>query len=708
MLGGVGQATLTSGPAPAAQDLAGGQSAVFTFVYKPTAPGSATFHAVANGTDAQSGLAVRSEARAAPPMDFDTPAALDVTMSVPAQLSTGQQFLATLVVHNTGTATAKGVLPEPLVPMVTGITAMTSTTMPTAIDIPGNSTATFTWIYASAVAGNFTLKTGAKGADGNSLIPVLTAPVASQSGAITTPAALVVTDLKAPTVVNRGATFDVVMTVKNASSSTLTGVAPSTLTVGAPSGGAAVMTASTPASVSLAAGASTTFTWSFVEGGTAQGLLTFTGSAHGLNGTTAVNSNPTQSNLTVVVTPPELVIDSVTLPDKLSRGQAFDATVVVHNTGGSDATEVAPSVVLTPSGGAAATLSLNVTPQTLMGGARATFQIHYTESGAAPGALVATATAAGVDAASGRSVTSPQLSSGSATVQEPAALSIAVFGLPANVNRGQGFALTMTVSNSGEAAAVNVVPLPAPPVATPTGGVATTSVSTIASPVTILGGSSQTFIWLFNESGSAPGTLAFTGGAQGADGNSSATLTMAPKMTNVASVQAFTGCNGALLYSGFGGNSLDGDRVDATVGTDRMRVKPYSMLPSEYQRVLGLTSPPSFITGQATTFNAPVDRWNIEQQLSAVSLIQAFTAAFQGCLAYTATATRYGTMPTASTAQTECTNLQTAFWSRVPTSAELSACSSFAISTANNDTDPRRRWAYVCAAVMASTGFLAQ
>ena len=55
-------------------------------------------------------------------------------------------------------------------------------------------------------------------------------------------------------------------------------------------------------------------------------------------------------------------------------------------------------------------------------------------------------------------------------------------------------------------------------------------------------------------------------------------------------MQAFAGCNGALFYAGFGGASLDGDRLDGTMGNDRLRIKPYSMLPSEYQRVLALSA----------------------------------------------------------------------------------------------------------------------
>ena len=63
---------------------------------------------------------------------------------------------------------------------------------------------------------------------------------------------------------------------------------------------------------------------------------------------------------------------------------------------------------------------------------------------------------------------------------------------------------------------------------------------------------------------------------------------------------------------------------------------------------------------------------------------------------------------TAATADTECINFQKKFWSRTPSAAETAACVTFATSAVNNDANARRRWAYACASVLTSTGFLAQ
>ena len=93
--------------------------------------------------------------------------------------------------------------------------------------------------------------------------------------------------------------------------------------------------------------------------------------------------------------------------------------------------------------------------------------------------------------------------------------------------------------------------------------------------------------------------------------------------------------------------------------------------------------------------------------MDAISMYQLMRSSYQGCLTYTGSGTQYSANPTSTTAQTECTNFQKKFWARTPTSQELSACASFAVDPVNNDTNPRRRWAYVCAAVLTSANFIA-
>ncbi|HUS68625.1 MAG TPA: hypothetical protein VMZ28_29015, partial [Kofleriaceae bacterium] len=555
--------------------------------------------------------------------------------------------------------------------------------------------------------GSMTFTAGARGQDSNNAAVVASAASLSTAAQVLAPAALTVTSFTAPGQVNRAQPFAITMTVKNNGGATANNVVPfpiaPTATV---TEGAGAVTSSAPAAQNIAAGASATFTWDYVENGTAPGSIRFTGAARGTSaaGGAVVSANSTQTNLTLVVSPPALVVESVNVPAKVSRGQSFPVTVAVRNGGGSPASGVVPSLQLAITGGAAATMGAAPTAVTLAGGARTTYTYMFTENGSASGTLRVTAGASGTDQ-TGAATSATPLQSIATTVETPAVLTVTGFVLPGSLERGKTFALSMTVTNSGQAAASGVVPVPAPPMAMVTGGVMVMTTSP-QSAVTVPGGGSQTFTWLYSESGSASGTLAFTGGASGVDANSGKAAAAAAKTSNAASVATLTGCNGSALYSGFGGRSLDGDRLDQVAGTDRLRIKPYTALVAEYNRVLGAT--PSFITGQNQTFGEAPARWSSEQELSAVSMIQAYKAAFQGCLTFTASATAYAANPTTTTATTECAKFQTRFWSRIPTATETNACVAFATGTANNDANPRRRWAYTCAAVLTSVGFLAE
>jgi hypothetical protein len=46
------------------------------------------------------------------------------------------------------------------------------------------------------------------------------------------------------------------------------------------------------------------------------------------------------------------------------------------------------------------------------------------------------------------------------------------------------------------------------------------------------------------------------------------------------------------------------------------------------------------------------------------------------------------------------------FWSRNATPDEIAACVNVATVDASKETDAKRKWAYTCAAVMTSAGFV--
>ena len=53
-----------------------------------------------------------------------------------------------------------------------------------------------------------------------------------------------------------------------------------------------------------------------------------------------------------------------------------------------------------------------------------------------------------------------------------------------------------------------------------------------------------------------------------------------------------------------------------------------------------------------------------------------------------------------------CQDQSRRFWSREPTEAELSTCVKVATEDTASESDPRRRWAYTCAALLTAAGFL--
>jgi hypothetical protein len=706
---GAGQGNLMGGPPPA-MALNGGASGTFDFTFRPTVAGPIIFQALVMGVDGNSRLPVTAEGLGLRPLEIDSPAALSAMASLPNAVSTGQVFVASLVVNNTGTAVARNVTVAAGGPVLNTLTGTAAATIggaaPAPVDIPGGGSFTFRWNLTAAGQGSLQFSAAVTGSDANSNAPIASGNVTSNAAQVLAPTALVVSGVAAPATIGRGQPFNVTVSVRNNGGTAANNVSPtpSPLTVNA-TGGAQVTLTQAPAAQAIAAGATATFTFGYVETGSGTGNLAFSSGAGGVSATTGaqVIAPAVQSPLVQVVNGPALLVESVVAPARVSRGQSFNVAVTVRNTGGAAATAVRPALTFTTAGGATVTPGALPAAVNLAGGARSTFNFPVTAGTTSSGTAVASALASGTNSLSGLVVNSTALAGGNIAVQAPARLTVGSFTVPATVSRGGTFAVALRITNAGEADALNVVPVPSPPTATVTGGVVVGTTSS-ATAVTILGGQSQTFTWTFTETGTAPGTLAFLAGAQGNDANTNAVITLAPAPSNSASVETPVGCNGAALYTGLGGVSLDGDRLDILPGTDRSRVKPYAIMPGEYQRVLGTT--PSRINNQNGTFDAPPARWANEQQLSAISLYQAYVAAFQGCLTYTASAAAYSANPTTATATTECANMQRRFWSRVPTAAESSACVTYATSTQNDDPAPRRRWAYVCSSVLASAWFL--
>ena len=157
-------------------------------------------------------------------------------------------------------------------------------------------------------------------------------------------------------------------------------------------------------------------------------------------------------------------------------------------------------------------------------------------------------------------------------------------------------------------------------------------------------------------------------------------------------------------YVLFDGSKMELSRANENVGVNRARLKPFSVMQGEYQRVLGVV--PASLAASGGSFDEAPERWFAEAEHSGVSLNAIFDISFDGCLQYTKTAADYAAAPTDATATTVCTTLMRKAWSKTPAPEEIASCTTLATTKLASEPDARRRWAYVCASVLSSSQFL--
>jgi hypothetical protein len=176
-------------------------------------------------------------------------------------------------------------------------------------------------------------------------------------------------------------------------------------------------------------------------------------------------------------------------------------------------------------------------------------------------------------------------------------------------------------------------------------------------------------------------------------------------------------------HIGLGGEDLAAKNNLVAYG-DRARAKPYSALLTEYARVLGVANRPASIDGLGGTFGEPAARWYAEPMASAVFVNTAYNVAFEGCLRLTGDIAggtadaRFATAPTSATAKAVCGEWMRTFWSREGTPAQIDECAAAAleattetygggsVAEVTRPSTPKRQWAYACASVLTTSGFL--
>ena len=470
------------------------------------------------------------------------PARLVATAKAPAQVSTGQSFTVDIEVQNAGGATAVGVSPSAL--QISGTATVTTTgAAPAAQDIPGGESRVFSFAMLAGQAGSISVAASASGTDQVSQRAVAARGAAGevvvqQRGALES-----VAQVPAPQVVSVGQTVSLTIVAANSGAATA-----DALSFPAPSVGPSLQLVSSPAPQDVAGAmgtASLTWTYQAVQAGIANPSVDG-GSALDCNDGATIPAPGALWPNVVVQAPARISVSPGTVPAKVSVGQTFTVTAVVTNNGEATAKAVLPAV--TPAGTAAATV-LGTPPSAadIGGGASATFS--FTLKVSTTGTLSVSFAAAGSDANSAARILAPAASSQPVTVQGVPKLATSATVSPGKVSTGQAVQLAVTVTNSGEATAINVLPFIV------VGGFAAL-VQGPGPAQTIASGATATFTYTYSLN--SLGTVDFTVLGDAADQNTNAPVSFPFALSSkVTVVQAASITASASL-----------DRTTASVGQD--------------------------------------------------------------------------------------------------------------------------------------------
>lgn len=158
-------------------------------------------------------------------------------------------------------------------------------------------------------------------------------------------------------------------------------------------------------------------------------------------------------------------------------------------------------------------------------------------------------------------------------------------------------------------------------------------------------------------------------------------------------------------YVGLGGQPLEASREVGTLGGERDRIKPFTALKSDLNRVLGAPItlekapfgeyPPNLQPFESHYTDNPrpghqgepsdVTTWYVEPTAGALEVYSVVESAFDAC-------TKYVTANPAA----DCKTMARAFWSRTPIPAEIAACEASA----------KNSLAWGCTSLVTSANFL--
>lgn len=178
-VGCASQVVLVAGPEPAIADIPGGTRMLFRARLRGAGEGSCTIDVVGSGVDGTSGAAVKCPSVSLP-LNVRRPAQFLLALSAPSRSGPGRAFKVSLTVTNTGSSTALGVLPAP--PTASSSVAVFGSADNTSpVDLAGGASATFSWNYRAAHAGQVFFTGSTSGVDGTSGAAVDSGSVSSSN-----------------------------------------------------------------------------------------------------------------------------------------------------------------------------------------------------------------------------------------------------------------------------------------------------------------------------------------------------------------------------------------------------------------------------------------------------------------------------------------------------------------------------------------------
>src|SRR5438128_5835886 len=528
--------------------LHGGQSVSFIWTTSARSAGQVAFLASAQGTDG-------NDPSMTPSTGSITSAAVEAQLAGvlaisavagPARISAGlQRPSLTLTATNSGGAdVVLSDLPPP-VAATTGSAAVAIVSQPASASglvLHSGGSRDFTWTFDASGSGTVSWRASASGTESNTGATLAPAAASTAAIAIDAPAALALSLAASPLRLSAGLQrVQVALTAANTGGASLR-LDPLPVPSVRTSGSAAATLASSPPAgggTMLAGGASQTFSWSYDVSGS--GTLAFAAAASGTDGDsgTPVSAPAATAPVVEVQAPGTLAATATASPRHVSAGlQQVSFVLTLQNAGGAAVRlDALPAPTWTSGGAAAAALSSSPPSPAgdlLAGGATRTFTWVWNVSG--NGTLAFSCSASGTDANAGVAIAAVTAASQAVTVQAPGALSVSASVSPASASAGQNsVSFTLIIRNTG-GADVRLDPLAAPTIAATGSAGATIAAAPASAAGTVLdGGSSASFTWLYDVSGS--GTLSFTGSASGVEMNTQGALTPAPVTSSPISVQ---------------------------------------------------------------------------------------------------------------------------------------------------------------------------